>query len=145
LPNTESNTIYISGPLFTEGERYLLEEIEKICQKAGFNTYLPHRDTGMFDRKGGSSKNIFLKDIETISEAALMISVLNGKDIDSGTSWEIGYCFAMGTPVIGYMNDSRLFDPENQINPMIFHALEKLVTSLSSLEETLAEKKHPAK
>lgn len=141
MPNTESNVIYISGPLFTEGERYLLETIEKICHKAGFDTYLPHRDTGLFERQKESSKTVFLKDIEIIGTAAMLISVLNGNDIDSGTSWEIGYCFAMGTPVIGYMNDSRLFDPENQINPMIFHALEKLVMSLEELDKVLVKKK----
>ena len=36
-------TVYIAGPLFTEGERYFLGNIEKICSKMGFKTYLPHR------------------------------------------------------------------------------------------------------
>ena len=41
--------IYIAGPLCEKKNRDFLEEIDKICKKFGFETYLPHRDCGLYD------------------------------------------------------------------------------------------------
>lgn len=40
--------IYIAGPLCTEENRAFLEELDKICKEMGFETFLPHRDAGLF-------------------------------------------------------------------------------------------------
>ena len=36
---------YIAGPLFNEGERWFVEKICALAEGAGFETFLPHRDT----------------------------------------------------------------------------------------------------
>ncbi|GIR36959.1 MAG: hypothetical protein CM15mP49_23440 [Actinomycetota bacterium] len=40
----ESETVYVAGPLFDEGERWWIEQIEQTITQIGFNTFLPHRD-----------------------------------------------------------------------------------------------------
>ncbi len=36
--------VYVAGPLFDEGERWWIEQIEQTITEIGFNTFLPHRD-----------------------------------------------------------------------------------------------------
>ncbi len=133
--------IYVAGPLFTEGERWLLERIDAVCREAGYETYLPHRDAGVFDRDSDSSF-FFQQDLQRLQEADVVVAVLNGKDVDSGTAWELGYFYALGKrAVIGYLHDSRLPHPRAQLNPMIVNSLKTLVHDLESLAQSLSHKK----
>ena len=134
--------VYIAGPLFTEGERRILEDIDKFFQQVNFRTYLPHRDAGLFTREGDSSRRFFNNDLEKLQEADFIIAVLNGVDVDSGTSWEIGYAFAHKKPVIGYVKDTRVYDPKTQFNPMIWNSLAHLVNNLEELKEILLTKRN---
>jgi nucleoside 2-deoxyribosyltransferase len=43
-----------------------------------------------------------------IDAADLVLAVLDGTDVDSGTAAEIGYAFAKGKPILGYRGDFRL-------------------------------------
>ena len=130
--------IYIAGPLFTEGERWLLERIDVICREIGYETYLPHRDAGLFNRDGDSSP-FFRQDLERLQEADAVVAVLNGFDVDSGTAWEMGYFYALGRDaIIGYLHDSRLPHPRAQLNPMIWNSLVALVHDLDALKRELA-------
>ena len=38
----------------------------------------------------------------------MVLAVLDGTDVDSGTAAEIGYAFAKGRPILGYRGDFRL-------------------------------------
>ena len=43
-----------------------------------------------------------------IRSADLMVAVLYGSDVDSGTAGEIGFAFALGKPIWGLRGDIRL-------------------------------------
>ncbi|MBI5354478.1 MAG: nucleoside 2-deoxyribosyltransferase [Chloroflexi bacterium] len=131
--------IYVAGPLFTSNERDLLESIDKVCQDCGYTTYLPHRDAGVFSSDDDSSLTFFQKDLSQLDESSMVVAVLNGFDVDSGTSWEIGYFFAKakGNPVIGYVDDSRIFDSQKQINLMILNSLTMLTKTLPELQDAI--------
>ena len=43
-----------------------------------------------------------------IDRADMVLAVLDGADVDSGTAAEIGYAFAKGKPILGYRGDFRL-------------------------------------
>jgi len=43
-----------------------------------------------------------------IDRADMVLAVLDGVDVDSGTAVEIGYAFAKGKPILGYRGDFRL-------------------------------------
>jgi len=129
--------VYIAGPLFSWEQRELLERIAKICESLGFSTYLPHRDAGLFKRDEEKSSVFFRKDAEQLEKCSIIIAVLNGTDVDSGTSWEIGYGFAKGKTIIGYLDDTRVYDAEKQVNPMIFNSAGVIVKGLDELEKSL--------
>lgn len=39
-----SPLVYLAGPLFDEGERWHIEQLEALVAGLGFRTFLPHRD-----------------------------------------------------------------------------------------------------
>jgi len=129
--------VYVAGPLFTPGQRALLEDIDALCREVGFDTYLPHRDAGVFDRDG-DSRPFFEGDLRALEEAALVVAVLDGCDVDSGTAWEMGYAYALGRPLLGYLTDVRIARPRTQINPMIYNSLAGLATDRTQLRRLLA-------
>lgn len=46
--------------------------------------------------------------VEAIDRCELVVAVLDGTDVDSGTAAEIGYAFAKGKKIVGYRGDFRL-------------------------------------
>lgn len=50
---------------------------------------------------------IGLRNARMIHTAAVVLAVLDGTDVDSGTASEIGYAAARNKPVIGYRTDIR--------------------------------------
>ena len=132
--------IYIAGPLFTEAERDYLEKIDRMCKRRGFKTFLPHRDAGIYE--GGSSYTIYKADKEMLAKAMLVIAVLDGTDVDSGTAWEIGCATAIGKKVVGICTDVRC--KSGKMNLMITNSVE-ILKSLNELGRFLNEFKENRK
>ncbi|KPK62250.1 MAG: hypothetical protein AMK73_06445 [Planctomycetes bacterium SM23_32] len=102
--------IYLSGPLFTQGQRrwnrLLAAELER--RIAGAHVILPQ------DFKFGESYNnpkdfprIFAACVEGVREAHVMVAVLDGPDVDSGAALEMGIAYERGVPIIGVRTDYR--------------------------------------
>ena len=41
---TNNGLVYVAGPLFDEGERWWIEQVEATIAATGLATFLPHRD-----------------------------------------------------------------------------------------------------
>lgn len=54
------------------------------------------------------NKEIGANNTAAIDRCDLVVAVLDGVDVDSGTAAEVGYAFAKGKPVVGYRGDFRL-------------------------------------
>ncbi|TSC82787.1 MAG: nucleoside 2-deoxyribosyltransferase [Parcubacteria group bacterium Gr01-1014_20] len=48
------------------------------------------------------------RNAEAIRESDVIMAVLDGVDVDSGTASEVGFGFALGKKIIGYRGDFRL-------------------------------------
>ena len=79
-----------------------------------------------------------------IDNADIVVAVLDGSDVDSGTSAEIGFACAKGKRVIGYRSDFRSSgDNEGslvnlQVEYFIASTGGAIVTSLGALERAIA-------
>ena len=127
---------YIAGPLFNEMEREYLEKIDAICRKIGINTYLPHRDAGL--QNHSNADKLYKMDIDVLERTKLIIANLNGVDVDAGTAFELGYCFAKGKILLGIHTDSRFLEPFSEVNLMILKSC-TICHSHRELEMTLRE------
>lgn len=131
--------VYVAGPLFDDGERWWIEQVEARVASLGFATFLPHRDNP--PKTVESVAEIFANNVGAIERADLMVASLNGVTTDDGTAWEIGYAYATDTPVVGLHTDWRSrFDTEI-VNLMIERSVDTIVHSLDELSAELASRR----
>jgi len=142
--------VYVAGPLFSEAERGFLEHMVDILAKASNldsknDFFLPHRDGGELG-KGPKRKEIFELDMGEVDSARIVVALLDGQDVDSGTCVEIGYAYAKGKKIFGLLTDFRAYhtaDPEpHRPNLMVWGVCEEgntLFRDLNTLTQAFAE------
>lgn len=128
---------YIAGPLFNDGERWYVEQVDKIARNLGFDTFLPHRDGKELLPANRDITAIFELDRDEIDDSDIVIANLDGIAVDDGTAWEIGYAYARGKHIIGIHRDMRTHSHDQFVNLMIQCSLHKLVHSLEELNTYL--------
>jgi nucleoside 2-deoxyribosyltransferase len=132
--------LYLAAPLFNEMERDFNTELAKHLEQF-FRVFLPQRDGGlMIDMvKAGVSpetaaQRVFRRDILAIEECDLLMIVLDGRTVDEGAAFELGYAHALGKCCYGLQTDiRRLLGSRN--NPMIEGCLERVFRSVSEVLE----------
>lgn len=126
--------IYLAGPLFTHAELEYNCKLKDMLFKKGFSVFLPQEDAedAASERERQSQECIFKKCVEGMDSSDIVVAVLDGVDVDSGTAWEIGYAYARGKPVIGLRTDFRAFS-DGIVNLMV----EMAIVALARNEEEL--------
>jgi nucleoside 2-deoxyribosyltransferase len=119
--------IYLAGPLFTHAELEYNRKIKDLLVKKDFSVFLPQEDAEdtTDERKRQNQECIFKKCVGGVDSSDIVVAVLDGVDIDSGTAWEIGYAYAKGKPIIGLRTDFRSLS-NGTVNLMIEMAIAAL-------------------
>lgn len=141
--------LYLAAPLFNDIERTFNLRLANIL--AGFfEVYLPQRDGYlMVDliRDGFSvedaSKYVFTKDVESIRGSHMILAVLDGRTVDEGVAFEIGFALANGLHCFGLQTDIRRQLPTGN-NPMINEALIKIFDTVEDMIKWAAEESEVA-
>lgn len=129
--------VYLAAPLFSAAERRFNEHLRDLLEKHLFSVFLPQEageDSGHRDEE--SQKRIFSQCCEEISRSDLVVAVIDGADADSGTSFEMGYAFAKGIPVISLRTDFRRAGIHECVNLMLEQS-SRVVRSEEELVEVL--------
>ena len=131
---------YIAGPLFDDHEREYLVKIAEIVESFGFNAFLPHRDAGLVtgDFTHEKKVKVFDVDMEYLEPADLVVALLTGRDVDSGTAAEIGYAYKASKKLIGV--NANNIKPINNFVWGIFNYGKDIVEDLDQLKKVLSEK-----
>jgi len=101
-PEADQPTIYLAGPFFSIGERYLVEEVKHILEETGTEVISPIHDIGRaadYDRP----EDVAQQDLDAIERSDLVFALLD--HVDSGTHFELGYARKADIPVIGYAHN----------------------------------------
>ena len=131
--------IYLSAPLFTQRERVWNRMLAgALCEQVvGAEVMLPQ------DFKFGTSYNqqadfprIYDACLKALEESDIVVAVLDGPDVDSGTAFEVGYARALGLPVIGMRTDFRE-SQDRGLNVMLAQGCTELLRHMS-FNENLA-------
>jgi nucleoside 2-deoxyribosyltransferase len=128
----DSPLVYVAGPLFDDGERWFIEQVEAVVAGIGLDTFLPHRDN--VDKTPTTVGQIFDNNRSALDRADLVVANLNGITTDDGTAWELGYAFARGTYAIGLHTDWRSRFTDEVVNLMMERSLNEIARSLDELE-----------
>jgi len=101
--------VYLAGPLFTQAEWQWNQELAARLRVLGFDIILPQERcvTMLRGSEEFSPRVLFEANIQGLKDADLVIAILDGADPDSGTSWECGYAYGAGLPIIGVRTDLR--------------------------------------
>ncbi|MDY6931209.1 MAG: nucleoside 2-deoxyribosyltransferase [Halobacteriota archaeon] len=125
--------VYLAGPLFSLAET---EFNKRLCEKIvslGYKVFLPQEDSNNSHDSDIKNEEIFEKNLVAIDDSDIIVAVLDGADIDSGTAWEIGYASALRKPVFGIKTDFRSLGKEGPVNLMIYYSLKKFCTTVEEL------------
>jgi len=153
--------VYLAGPLgFAESGRVFQDaQLIPLIKAAGFDVLNPWELTepklirsaadleyGVERQKKWQEVNLIIghNNAQAIGRSDLLVAVLDGPDVDSGTAAEIGFAAALGKPIVGYRNDLRLScDNEGAVvNLQVEYFIRKsggtIVRDLNSLRDELA-------
>lgn len=130
--------IYVASSVFTQFERRWNREIAQGIKRnlPGAVVVLP-QDFKM-SRKFNDKQHfgaLFKMCIEEIDKCDALVAVLDGADCDSGTSFEVGYAYALRKPIIGLRTDFRK-SQEKGVNIMLSRACTHFIPDLSFREDS---------
>lgn len=105
----EGLVVYLAGPLFTQSERLWNRRLaESLTDGLGCEVILPQDfgTSGQFDSAEHFAE-VFRLCVDGVDACDVVVAVLDGADVDSGTAFEVGYAYARGKPIIGVRTDFR--------------------------------------
>ena|SRR5258708_4738870 len=138
--------LYFAAPLFSEAERSFNSKAAAALADE-FQIYLPQQDGELIVdlvREGRTDSEarrlVFERDIVAIRNSDIVLIVLDGRSVDEGATFELGFAYALGKRCFGLQTDPRrLLQSGN--NPMIDGALECI---FSSIEEVISWARSPS-
>jgi len=112
--------VYLAGPLFSEAERAYNLALRDLLEAHLFDVYLPQEvgDTS-HTRCREEHRAIFAQHTAVLREIDTVVAVIDGADADSGTSWEVGYAYALGKRVVALRTDFRIAGHHELVNLML--------------------------
>lgn len=95
--------IYFAGPLFTGAEKQWNEEAAWLLRELGHEVWLPQEK----EPRELSAQAVFEMDKAGMDWSEVTVAIMDGTDPDSGTSFECGYTYAVGKPIVTVRTDIR--------------------------------------
>ena len=86
-------------------------------------------------------ETIYKYDINALETSDIVLAILDGIDVDSGVSFEMGYAKALNKPVIGLKTDYRTFSRTDDVNLMLEVSVDKICASVDEVINLLQESK----
>lgn len=129
---------YLAAPLFNDMERSFNLSIEGSISPH-IDVFLPQRDGQLLKELVSAGVSIpearamiFQGDLRAIDSSHILVAVLDGRTIDEGVAFELGYARALGKFCVGLKSDDRVMLPTGD-NPMIVEGCHQICTGLAEL------------
>jgi nucleoside 2-deoxyribosyltransferase len=130
--------IYLASPLFSLAEKMendrLCHALERWC-----DVFLPQRDGELVPnliRQGVSQHDayrvVFERDLRALRACDAIVINLDGRVVDEGAAFELGFAHALGKCCVGYRTDVRVLLPWG-LNPMVTVPLSETFTCVETL------------
>ena len=91
--------IYLAGPFFDIGQRWVVEEALECLERLGATVFSPYHNVGL----GGTDNALAQADLRGLESCDAVFAILNGSD--PGTIFEVGYARDRGMPVVALAED----------------------------------------
>lgn len=107
---------YLANGLFSMGDRLVNERVAKRLRDnmKDLHLYVPQENPLINDKSVFADSQMIAKaDFQALSESDFLVAVIDGVEIDSGVSAEIGIAYTLGIPVFALYTDVRQFGRDN--------------------------------
>jgi hypothetical protein len=118
---------YLASPLFNPQERAFNLHLSRRLGEY-LDVFLPQRDGELLTKLVAEGRSvsacqelIYAKDTAAIERCDLLIAVLDGRTVDEGVAFELGYARALGKTCLGFKSDDRVLVPTGD-NPLLVSA-----------------------
>lgn len=140
-----AKSVFVSGPIFSEGEMWFIKQVVSAIEHLGFKAiwaFMEERELIEKEELAGKewTGKVYAFITERIDKSDFVVAILDGVDVDSGTAWEVGYAVGKGKKIIGIKTDERVYSKDQKVNLMIQESV-KIVKSLDELKEELSKLK----
>jgi nucleoside 2-deoxyribosyltransferase len=108
---------YLANGLFSIGDRFVNKMIAKVLRSRikGLDLYVPQENEAINNKMSyADSITIAKADTEKLLQSDFLIAVIDGVEIDSGVSAEIGIFSTTGKPIFALYSDIRQQGRSNQ-------------------------------
>lgn len=130
--------IYIAGPLFSKAERDFNNRLKQMLAPY-LSVYLPQEDGGLMVNMIAegmppkeAAQRVFVTDVDAIETCDILLIVLDGRAVDEGAAYELGFAFARGKHCVAIRTDPRQLLATGN-NPMIESSLRQTFASMEDL------------
>jgi nucleoside 2-deoxyribosyltransferase len=98
--------LYLAASVFSSFERERNSAIAQHLTDRGYQVFLPQNvRTSTGERP--LAEVIFKECVDGINDSDLIVGLIDGPDVDSGTAWELGYAYAHMKPIVVLRSDYR--------------------------------------
>jgi nucleoside 2-deoxyribosyltransferase len=136
----ETPHLYLAAPFFSEAESEYNLDLKRTVEPF-FRVFLPQESGCLMAEmiKQGidvkdASERVYSTDVKAIMDCDVLLIVLNGRAIDEGAAFELGFAKASGKECFALQTDSRFAHAWGN-NPMINAAVERTFRSVAELRE----------
>ncbi|NJL02169.1 MAG: nucleoside 2-deoxyribosyltransferase [Spirulinaceae cyanobacterium SM2_1_0] len=130
-----STRLYFAAPLFTAAEQAFNAQLAQQLDQLGWRVFLPQvRCAGLT-----TSQAIYGRCLEGLTQAEVVVAILDGADADSGTCWECGYAVGQNIPVVAVRTDFRQSGDTRGFNAMLLHSAAATVEAKTHLATHIHE------
>lgn len=107
---SKNNKVYLAGPFFTIGERFLINELRNALNEFGNTVFSPLHEVGaLYDSYSETeATEITEHNLNEIRDCDVVLSVISGNE--TGTLYEIGYAKALKKKIVILAENMKISD-----------------------------------
>lgn len=109
--------LYIAAGLFSPFDRQRNSTVAQALTNLGYDVFLP-QDIRTQTGERPRADFIFQECVSRLDQSDLIVGLVDGADVDSGTAWELGYAYARQKPIVVLRTDYRSAE-HGSVNIMI--------------------------
>jgi nucleoside deoxyribosyltransferase len=93
--------VYLASGWWLPGHKEALEQLEALLGKRAYEYFSPRLESQLEKNSPFKQRQeVFQRNLDAIHEASLVFARID--DYDPGTVWEMGFAFAVHTPVVAW-------------------------------------------
>lgn len=126
-----AKSVYLASPFFNDSEISAMNDVKDVLENVHhLDVFAPYEHQNKHLQFGSMEwrEATYTGDVAGILGSDIVVAVINGNYMDSGTAWEVGFAVAVGIPVI-------VVNVGKEVNLMIANSLTAYLDDIEELKK----------